>query len=222
MTPLTIIPKIALFIRENRLPLVGLFIGALLPLLLFGLLSQSIHGAGGLWWDQSFLQFVHRYSTSRLDSLVAWLTIVGGVLAMPAILGFALLLRLLFKQPRAAFFFSASIAGAGALNIVAKLAFHRVRPALWKSPLPESDYSFPSGHAMISMALATTLVLLAWPTRLRWAALICALSGVVGVGLSRLYLGVHFPSDILAGWCASLIWVSGVYWLAWRGSSQWD
>lgn len=210
------------FARHNRLALIGLFIGALLPLLLFGLLSQTIESNGGLWWDRAFLQFLHRYSTSNLDEWVARLTILGGVLALPAIITSALLLRLVLKQPRAAFFFAVSFTGAWALDIVAKVVFHRVRPALWRSPLPESDYSFPSGHAMLSMALAASLVLLAWPTRLRWPALLCAVPGVIGVGLSRLYLGVHFPSDILAGWCAALIWVTGVYWISWRGYAAWE
>lgn len=148
---------------------------------------------------------------------MAQLTVIGGVLALPAIIILALLLRLVLKQPHAAFFVSASFTGAWALNIVTKAMFHRVRPALWESPLPEGDYSFPSGHAMLSMALATALVFLAWPTRLRWPVLVCAVPAVIGVGLSRLYLGVHFPSDIVAGWCASLIWVMGVYWIVWRG-----
>ena len=94
---------------------------------------------------------------------------------------------------------------------MAKILFQRARPALWLSPAPEQDYSFPSGHAMLSVAIAGSLIALAWPTRLRWPALIGGTMSVVGIGLSRLYLGVHFPSDIMAGWCAALLWVTGVY-----------
>jgi undecaprenyl-diphosphatase len=53
--------------------------------------------------------------------------------------------------------------------------------------------------------------LLAWPTRWRWPALALAAAFVVLVGYSRVYLGVHFPSDILAGWMAATAWVVGVY-----------
>jgi undecaprenyl-diphosphatase len=128
-------------------------------------------------------------------------------------------LRLL-KQPIGAAFFTVAVAGAWSINIMAKLLFQRVRPALWQSPVPEHDYSFPSGHAMLSMAIAGSLIILAWPTCLRWPALIGGSIGVLGIGLSRLYLGVHYPSDIIAGWCASLLWVTGVYLILFTGAGK--
>ena len=99
---------------------------------------------------------------------------------------------------------------------IAKIFFGRVRPALWTSILPETTFSFPSGHSMISASLAFALVVLLWRTRWRYPALICAVPAVFLVGLSRLYLGVHYPSDVLGGWCAGLIWSSGVFFLCRR------
>src|SRR3546814_10481386 len=71
---------------------------------------------------------------------------------------------------------------------------------------------------MGSMTLAAVLVLLAWPTRWRWPVVAAMAVFVPMVGLSRVYLGVHFPSDILAGWAAALAWTAGAYLLVFR----WD
>ncbi len=78
---------------------------------------------------------------------------------------------------------------------------------LTSSPVSGLD-AFPSGHATGSFALATAVAVLAWPTRWRLAVIAGGALFVVAVGLSRLYLGVHFPSDILAGWCVALAWVA--------------
>ena len=60
---------------------------------------------------------------------------------------------------------------------------------------------------MASSALALALIILCWRTRWRWLALIGGAIYMIIIGLSRIYLGVHYPSDILAGWCVSLVWV---------------
>jgi membrane-associated phospholipid phosphatase len=198
-------------LKTNLKFLLALFLGVLLPLLIFGKLWDRVHSGGGVWWDESIMRYIHSYATPELDMLVLRLTIIGGIVGVPILVGMALLLRFLANRPVSAFFFATSISGAWLLNIVAKLTFQRVRPELWDSPLPEADYSFPSGHAMLSMALATALLLLIWPTRLRWPAIICAIPCVMGISISRLYLGVHYPSDIAAGWCAALLWVCGLY-----------
>lgn len=104
-----------------------------------------------------------------------------------------------------------SFVGSALLNMGSKHFFQRQRPSLWESIAPESTFSFPSGHAMGSMTLAVTLVLLAWNTRWRWPVLLLAPAFSLLVSVSRVYLGVHYPSDILAGWCAALVWVVGCY-----------
>jgi undecaprenyl-diphosphatase len=64
---------------------------------------------------------------------------------------------------------------------------------------------------MISMSLALAVVILAWKTRYRWIAVIAASLYVLLVGISRLYLGVHYPSDVLGGWCISVLWILTLY-----------
>src|SRR3546814_19730161 len=73
---------------------------------------------------------------------------------------------------------------------------------------------------MGSMTLAAVLVLLDWPTRWRWPVVAAMAVFVPMVGLSRVYLGVHFPSDILAGWAAALVWATGAYLLVFRWTGR--
>lgn len=70
--------------------------------------------------------------------------------------------------------------------------------------------SFPSGHATSSAALVASLLVLAWQTRYRWRAILGGAVFLAGVGLSRMYFGVHYPSDILGGWCVSFAWVAAL------------
>jgi undecaprenyl-diphosphatase len=96
------------------------------------------------------------------------------------------------------------------INRTVKLLLHRARPHLWASPSPELDYGFPSGHAMSSMTFVVMLAVLTWNTRWRWWVLITGSLFVILIGWTRLYLGVHYPSDVLAGWMAALSWALGV------------
>jgi undecaprenyl-diphosphatase len=115
------------------------------------------------------------------------------------------------RRFRDGMFFGIAVVGSAVLDVAAKDYFARMRPDLWVSLTPETTYSFPSGHAMASATLGTALVILCWPTRWRWPMTVASLVFVLLVGVSRVYLGVHYPSDILAGWSAAIAWVFGMY-----------
>ena len=115
------------------------------------------------------------------------------------------------RRFRDGLFFGIAVTGSAVLDIVAKNHFARLRPDLWLSITPESTYSFPSGHAMGSATLGVAVILLCWPTSWRWPVMIAGLVFVLLVGVSRVYLGVHYPSDILAGWTAAIAWTFGIY-----------
>jgi len=203
--------------------LLALFAGLLAPLFVFGRLAEEVWAREGFGWDAPLLQAIHARATPGLDTAMIFFTRVGAPLPMIAFVALALLALLSSGRRGDALFFALAVGGAAGLNVVAKLLFQRARPTLWPALLPETNYSFPSGHAMGSLAVVAALVALTWATRWRWPVL--ALGGlfVAAVGLSRVYLGVHYPSDILAGWCASLAWVTGVRlllrlpWTRWRG-----
>ncbi len=102
------------------------------------------------------------------------------------------------------------LGGAELLNLILKLSFHRTRPDV--AFVQIDSYSFPSGHAMISAAAYGALAYLAWPqlrTHGRRALLVAATAlGVALIGFSRLYLGVHYLSDVLAGVAGGVFWLS--------------
>ena len=102
------------------------------------------------------------------------------------------------------------LAGVELLNVILKLSFHRARPEVAFVHL--DTYSFPSGHAMVSTAAYGALAYLAWSRMPTWRARIALLLGTTSllalICFSRLYLGVHYLSDVLAGAAG------GVFWLA--------
>jgi undecaprenyl-diphosphatase len=187
-----------------------LFFCILLPFLAFGKIAEEVHENDTQNLDVAILHFIHQHATPHRDSLVSWLTHTGGIIAIPAF--FAAVVAFYFLQRRAnAWFFGVSVAGAYALNLIAKLFFQRVRPALWEGPIHETNYSFPSGHAMVSMAIAMAFVFIAWRTKWRWPVAFLAIGSSLLIGFSRLYLGVHYPTDVIGGWSAAIVWVSGLY-----------
>jgi undecaprenyl-diphosphatase len=105
------------------------------------------------------------------------------------------------------------MAGAAVLDVVLKLAFHRVRPTAYFGTSPGS-FSFPSGHALGSLCFygALAVILSAHITKKKTRAIIWTVAlGIAGIiGLSRIYLGVHYPSDVLAGYSAGVVWVGAV------------
>lgn len=187
-----------------------LFLAVLAPLILFGALADEVWEEGGFGWDATALRVARRIASGPLDDLMLGLSDLGGLYGTVAAV--AIVLAVLIRRGRRAdaVFFAAAISGAMLLNLVAKLAFHRARPRLWEPLEPAAGYSFPSGHAMSSMAIAAAIVVLTWATRGRWPVIAAAVALVTGIGLSRVYLGVHFPSDVLAGWSAALAWVAGL------------
>lgn len=201
--------KHLLIARRNSLLLV--LIGVFLPLLVFGDLAEDVwEKEGGFPWDVPILLAIHKTATPQLNVFAATLTKFGvfwGVFPVAFVVGLVLLLR---RQWRRSAYLITTLLGSIVINRTAKALLHRVRPHLWESPAPEFDYGFPSGHAMSSMTLVAALVILAWGSRWRWPVFILGSVFVLAIGWTRLYLGVHYPSDILAGWMASVAWAVGV------------
>jgi membrane-associated phospholipid phosphatase len=199
------------FLRKHAWRMVLWFACLLLPLWGFAALVGEVHEKKVFPFDAPILTMLHAVATPTLDHFFVLMTRLGyswGVVPLDVIL---LLLFVLLRRFRDCLFFVLAVIGSGVLNIVAKNHFARMRPDLWLSITPETTYSFPSGHAMGSATLGVAVILLCWPTRWRWPVTIVSLIFVLLVGVSRVYLGVHYPSDILAGWTAAIAWTFGMY-----------
>lgn len=210
----------AAFLRRHGWRLAAVFAGVLLPLWGFGVLSDELREGDPFAFDVPLLLVAHHMHGPGADRFFLALSALGYLwLVVPA--DVVLVLGLALKRwYREGAFAGVAIAGSALLNLGAKRLYGRARPTLWESISPEHTFSFPSGHAMGSMTLAWVLVLLAWQTRWRWPVAIVGLAFALLVGLSRVYLGVHYPSDILAGWAAAMVWVGGVYIVAYRGGRR--
>lgn len=158
--------------------------------------------------DISIIDWLHTIATPWLTQFFIYVTNAGGIISV-LIMSLLILLMLVKKRMYAkASFFAIGVGGAVLANISLKLLFQRDRPSLWDASVVETGFSFPSGHAMASAALACCLVVLLWHTKWRWVSVIVGIFVMFLIGISRPYLGVHYPSDILAGWCVSIAWVS--------------
>lgn len=205
-------------LRRHGWRIALLFALVLLPLWGFGGLADEVHEGEILPFDRPLLEAAHALASPGLDALALLLAKLGyayGVVPFDIALVLLLALR---RRKREGLFAGVALGGSVLLNVAAKHYFGRVRPDLWLSLAPETSFSFPSGHAMGSMTLAAVLVLLCWHSRWRWPVSVAAIAFALLVGASRVYLGVHFPSDILAGWSAALAWTTGIYAVVFRGS----
>lgn len=197
-------------LRRRRLALLELFVGVFAPLAVFAAIAEDVVEHQTFVWDRAILEWFHSHATPARDAVMVAVSRLGiwGCIVPVSLLVFAWLVSRL--QTAQALFFAVAMLGEWLLNVATKQLFGRVRPALWISPAPEASFGFPSGHAMGSMALATALVVLTWPTRARRPVVVGGAVLVLAVSASRLYLGVHYPSDVAAAWMAALAWVLGV------------
>src|SRR5690606_2021155 len=177
-----------------------------------GALARRVGAGAGapLPFDAPVMLWLHHWAwggAERASLLLADLGYRWGVVPVDV----AIVLGLLaFGKVRKGLFFAAAVGGSALLNMGAKLLFARSRPELWDVIVHESSFSFPSGHAMGSMTLALALAVLAWDGRWRWLVVVAGVLFALAVGGSRVWLGVHYPSDILAAWMAAAAWVFGV------------
>lgn len=175
----------------------------------FGVLGEEIQDREPVAVDTGASQFLHGFSSPPLDAVMQLASFVGSAYFVIPVLALVAILLLRRRRLAEAVFLSTAYAGSGALNFLLKLLFQRVRPSLpWSPGAP--DYSFPSGHSMNSFVFYVGLAVVAWLVlgrRVGIAAVVGGLVIVLLVGVSRVYLGYHYVSDVLGGYAAGLLWL---------------
>jgi undecaprenyl-diphosphatase len=192
-------------------------IGLVVAMVFFGLFMAVadfvVDGSKGeVRFDQSVLLWLHHHVHPGLTSVAHVLAWMGSPLVMILVSISAALIGLLVKRLRgAAWTFPIAIVGAGAIIQVTKLFVHRQRPDLFAPLLKESGYSFPSGHSLIAVVaygLVGYFVYHLVQTRTaRVAVIVVTVALIFLIGVSRLYVEVHYPTDVLAGWAAGVPWL---------------
>lgn len=170
-------------------------------------LAREVQERETLGFDRGVLLAIHQHSTPLLDWLAIHSTNIGGPL-VTGVIALCIGLYLAYKREIVRFLIlGGSMVGSAGLAFMIKSLIERPRPQLWHHLLPESGFSFISGHATMSMTLAAAVVAILWHTKWRWPAIIVGALYAGWVGFSRLYLGVHYPTDILGGWIVASAWV---------------
>ena len=176
-------------------------------------LADEVYEQSGFFFDEPVLDWFYTLINPTLTGLAVALSTIGGVEVM---IGLSVLTAagLWWVSKREAVFFAFAMGGASVIMVATKYIFGRPRPELFPDVnfWPTASPSFPSGHATGSMAFFLAVYLVVAHLAPRWRVLAGLLGSVMvlGISASRLYLQVHYPSDILAGLSLGAAWVLGV------------
>jgi len=203
--------------NPNRIKSGFFLLGALLlaatALLVFGWLAEEMLEGDTQQFDAFVRTAIHQFATPSLTRLMQVFSFLGSVAAVTALSLAVVCVSLYFRHTRTAALVAITMLGVAVLDLALKHAFHRPRPVAFFGATPDS-YSFPSGHALGSLCfygiLAAILAPLARGRGAKFCIWIAAALLVGMIGLSRIYLGVHYPSDVIAGYCAAIVWVGAV------------
>lgn len=196
----------------TRTLIAGLLLAAS-ALLLFGVIAENVlHGTTqGL--DDHIRLVIHAHANPSLTAVMRALSFIGSPSSLFTLGILIVVLYVRSRRPRTAALFVVAVAGAEMLDQLLKLLFHRTRPVAFFGLAEPQGYSFPSGHALVSCVFFGVLAAFAAragdPAR-RLTYYIAAALIVALIGFSRIYLGVHYFSDVIAGYAAALVWIFSV------------
>jgi undecaprenyl-diphosphatase len=190
--------------------LVGGLIVAAIGTAIFVEVASHVQSGSTQAFDESVIRWLAARHTHTLDAVMVEITALGTGTVVIMIVAVAGLFLVLTQHKYSAILLLASTAGGLVLNGVLKLGFNRPRPSIFVPSVNTVSSSFPSGHAMNATIVYMTVGYLAarlhkrkWA---RWLLIASVFVVIVLICFSRLYLGVHYPSDVLAGFLIGLAW----------------
>ena len=175
----------------------------------FGLIAWLVSQPGIPPIDTATTAFLHGLASPTLDALMDAATFLGSSPVLAAVVGLAVVLLVVRRRRAEAVFIVIALVGTLVLNDWLKLLVQRPRPGFdWAEVWPETG--FPSGHSMNSFVVYLAIALVIWRLggrRVGIVALVLAIVLVVSVGISRIYLGAHWLSDVIGGYLAGALWL---------------
>ena len=201
-------------------PVIGLelaigLVVALLAGALFGWLADEVLEGDTLALDNRIRHLVNQHATPALTRVMRLASIWGAPVRLGVVGALAAVVFLFRRWPRGALLVAVTLIGASLVDTGLKLLFGRERPTAFFENYPSpTSFSFPSGHSLFATAFFGGLAVLLW-RRVRTPALrgvigVVAIAFILLIGISRVYLGVHYPSDVLGGYAAGVVWVGAV------------
>ncbi|MDC0833429.1 Membrane-associated phospholipid phosphatase [Geitlerinema sp. FC II] len=181
---------------------------AMLSLWAFAEIAEDLLENEAQTFDRTVLLAIGQWRTPFLDRVAVAVTTLGDPSILTAIASGFVLVWLFQRHWKRALSLAIALLGVSGLNLLLKHLFARSRPQLWERVVDVRYYSFPSGHAMVSLVLYGLLGYALARQFPRWRVGIAGgtIAIIVAIGLTRLYLGVHWPTDVIAGFAAGLVW----------------
>ena len=171
-------------------------------------------------FDKSWLLWIHQFATPLLDRIFLFVTALGNPQIVIIIFVSTIVWVGMKRRYSDGIRFFLICGGALLINSVMKLFFAKPRPELWTRLIVEHSFSFPSGHAVGSMVIYGFVGYLLGKEfeSYRGSIYTIAIMLILAIGFSRLYLGVHYPTDIIAGYGVGLLWLTTCLQLKPKGS----
>ena len=184
---------------------------AIAALIFFGWLTDEVLEGDSRHFDEVTRAAVHQFASPALTVMMRFLSFVGSTIVLTIGTIIVIVMFAMRKWGREAKLFAATMIGAAILNVTLKMTFKRARPTPFFDLTAPETYSFPSGHSLGSAcffgALAALITARIKNRRVRLAVWILCTAMFLMIGLSRIYLGVHHTTDVIAGFVAALIWI---------------
>jgi undecaprenyl-diphosphatase len=183
---------------------------AVCAILLFSWIAGEMREGDTAAFDNHIRMWVHSFASPGMTKFMFAMSFMGAG-GMVVLMAAAVVLFAVKGWKRALGWLTLTMVGALVLDLALKYAFHRSRPVPFFGAVPHT-YSFPSGHALFSFCFYGVMAgLINARVRSLWLRIVVfsVAALMIGlIGLSRIYLGVHYPSDVIAGYLAGAIWVS--------------